>query len=501
MNDEFRGSVILYSTSESDECRMARAELTSLNIPFIDIRLDIFPQCRSEMERFTGSKDVPQIFFNELHIGGLEGLQQLANDEKRLDRLMEMLRTTEPPPSAPPLPKPEAWCDKCENFDYSENQKDADEAVDDETQNDMEYSTLINNMKKANVIRDNLVGTKKLCRNSFKGEDFIRWIMKERKLKRSEAIDLGQKLVLEESKFRRLKNTDGTFDPNRFYEVSETDSIRALNQGPTTSEPLSAEAVNKLLVTLLTPLYREILSNNDRIVNYTCLRNNEHFQQYLAYCTELQRVTITEDTPRDLKIALFLNIYNIMLIHIHYKYGHPSNIWQRRKLMWSTYYLIDKKLYSLQSILNGILRGNRKNYEMLWKPFGKSDHRRKLAVKDPDPSVLFAAGSSSKSTTPIRIYSAENLKEELKEATQNALASDEFLFIDNAKKTVAMSPIFDWYAIDFGLTHDNIVKWILEHMKEGMKRNNLQRLFDTRGYSVDYLDFDWTPNSRKLQGS
>ncbi|VDD87243.1 unnamed protein product [Enterobius vermicularis] len=498
MIDDLKGTIILYSVSDSEECRIARTELTALNIPFIDIPLDIFPQCRTEMEELTGYKTVPQIFFNEICIGGLEGLQQLANDENRLDALMEMVRTTEPPSDAPSLPEPEVSACKSE---YSEDSESMDEqsenSADEATPPNTEYTLLLNNMKKANVIKDNLVGTKKLCRNSFKGEDFIKWIMNEKKLKRSEAIDLGQKLVSQEGKLRKLTNSDGTFDPDRFYEVYEAESAKALNQGPTALDPIDAESVNQILIAVLTPLYEEILSNNNRIVNYACLQSSENFKQYLAYCTELQRVKITEETPEDVKIALFLNIYNIMLIHIHHKFGHPSNIWQRRKLMWNTYYLIDKKLYSLQSILNGILRGNKKSFEMLWKPFGKTDHRRKLTVKNPDPSVLFAITSSSRSTNPIRLYTATNLKNELTEATQNALASEEYLLIDPIKKTVAVSPIFNWYAADFGLTQDNLIQWILAHMKDSTSRTNLKRLSDSKSYNLDYLDYDWTPNVKK----
>jgi hypothetical protein len=46
------------------------------------------------------------------------------------------------------------------------------------------------------------------------------------------------------------------------------------------------------------------------------------------------------------------------------------------KYLYSTYYTIGGHLYSLQSIFNGILRGNRKGLGMLWKPFGEQDLRK-----------------------------------------------------------------------------------------------------------------------------
>lgn len=46
--------------------------------------------------------------------------------------------------------------------------------------------------------------------------------------------------------------------------------------------------------------------------------------------------------------------------------------------LYSTYYTIGSHLYSLQSIFNGILRGNRIGIGMLWKAFGEQDYRKEV---------------------------------------------------------------------------------------------------------------------------
>jgi hypothetical protein len=50
--------------------------------------------------------------------------------------------------------------------------------------------------------------------------------------------------------------------------------------------------------------------------------------------------------------------------------------------LYSTYYTIGGHLYSLQSIFNGLLRGNRKGLGMLWAPFGDQDLRREVRERE-----------------------------------------------------------------------------------------------------------------------
>lgn len=57
----------------------AKNTLQEKGIPYTDISLDKFPQCRDELITKTGKKTVPQIFFNATHIGGNDDLQTLVS--------------------------------------------------------------------------------------------------------------------------------------------------------------------------------------------------------------------------------------------------------------------------------------------------------------------------------------------------------------------------------------------------------------------------------------
>uniref|UniRef100_A0A0M3IHE1 DUF547 domain-containing protein n=1 Tax=Ascaris lumbricoides TaxID=6252 RepID=A0A0M3IHE1_ASCLU len=109
---------------------------------------------------------------------------------------------------------------------------------------------------------------------------------------------------------------------------------------------------------------------------------------------------------------------------------------------YATYYVIGGELYSLQSILNGILRGNRKGVAMLWQPFGPEDRRLNLAIPLLEPLIHFAITSGAKSTNPLRLYTTTVAIE--------FLESKENFSVDLKHRIICISKIFKWYAEDFG---------------------------------------------------
>uniref|UniRef100_A0A914BVC2 DUF547 domain-containing protein n=1 Tax=Acrobeloides nanus TaxID=290746 RepID=A0A914BVC2_9BILA len=129
----------------------------------------------------------------------------------------------------------------------------------------------------------------------------------------------------------------------------------------------------------------------------------------------------------------------MMLVHINYEFGTPATIWHKKKYMLSTYYMIGGHLYSLYSIFNGILRGNRKGIGMLWEPFGKEDRRLPLAIEGGEPLVHFAINNYNTSTAPIRTYSIQ------------------------------------------------ILTWILKVLDEGNLKEKLQGICDSAQYSISFL--------------
>jgi len=71
--------ITIYTTRTCPYCRAAKDLLAKKNLPFKEIPVDGDPEGRELMtQRANGRTTVPQIFFNDEHIGGCDDLQELA---------------------------------------------------------------------------------------------------------------------------------------------------------------------------------------------------------------------------------------------------------------------------------------------------------------------------------------------------------------------------------------------------------------------------------------
>lgn len=83
--------VTMYSTQVCPYCIRAKALLARKGITEVnEIRVDLQPELREEMlARSNGLRTVPQIFINDLHVGGCDDLHALDHEGK-LDPLLDL---------------------------------------------------------------------------------------------------------------------------------------------------------------------------------------------------------------------------------------------------------------------------------------------------------------------------------------------------------------------------------------------------------------------------
>jgi len=81
-------NVVMYTTAWCPYCVRARRLLDAKGVRYTDIRVDAEPERRAEMEaRADGRTSVPQIFIDDLHVGGFDDMAEL-DVEGRLDPLL-----------------------------------------------------------------------------------------------------------------------------------------------------------------------------------------------------------------------------------------------------------------------------------------------------------------------------------------------------------------------------------------------------------------------------
>ncbi|XP_019945757.1 uncharacterized protein [Paralichthys olivaceus] len=97
------GRVTVYSIQGCPHCVQAKATLGRLEVPVCDVDLGRHPELRAAVKELTGRSTVPQIFFNNVHVGGNDDLQKLAPEE--LQRLVSLVKEEPLPADAPPVPE------------------------------------------------------------------------------------------------------------------------------------------------------------------------------------------------------------------------------------------------------------------------------------------------------------------------------------------------------------------------------------------------------------
>ena len=74
-------NILIYTSSLCGFCYRAKSLLKKKNIPFEEIDIDLNYSKRNEMiKKSSGRTSVPQIFFNDRHIGGCDDLYNLEED-------------------------------------------------------------------------------------------------------------------------------------------------------------------------------------------------------------------------------------------------------------------------------------------------------------------------------------------------------------------------------------------------------------------------------------
>lgn len=124
------------------------------------------------------------------------------------------------------------------------------------------------------------------------------------------------------------------------------------------------------------------------VIDGSGFKRSPHFGDLLLFTAKLQRVKVDKMT-RVQQVAFWINVYNILAIHIAIQHGYVGKSKSKRKLLHlKTFYQIEGALYSLDDIMHGILRGNRKNPFTSKVSFKPNDPRRKRVLFDDSASLL-----------------------------------------------------------------------------------------------------------------
>ncbi|XP_047965868.1 uncharacterized protein LOC125210350 [Salvia hispanica] len=446
-------------------------------IPFAlkgEINIDVYPGREKELRERTGGDSVPQLFFNEKLIGGLAALNSLRNGGMLEAKLEEILATKCPDDApAPPV--------------YGFDEEGEVAAMD-------EMAEIVKVVRQRVPIQDRITKMK-FVKNCFSGAELVEELIHQLDCGRKKAVEIGKQLARRH--FIHHVFGDNEFeDGNHFYRFLEHEPFipKCYNfRGVVNdSEPKDVAALSRRLTCIMSAILESYASDDRLHLDYLGISNSEEFRRYINVVEELQRVDLLT-LSHDEKLAFFLNLHNSMAIHAVIRIGHPGGMIDRRPFFSDFMYVIGGHPYSLNSIRNGILRGNRRPPFSLIKPFSKGDKRLELSFDKVNQLIHFGMWNATRGSPSIRFFKCQGIESELKNAAREYFQREDGMQVDLAKRTVYLPRIFKWYSADFGQEKD-IPNWIINYL-DASKTGLLTHLISDGGsVNIAYQDYDWSIN-------
>jgi GH15 family glucan-1,4-alpha-glucosidase len=226
-------------------------------------------------------------------------------------------------------------------------------------------------------------------------------------------------------------------------------------------------------------------------VAYEKMRRSEAYREYLELSYALNRMDLGSLKSREERLAFWINLYNVLVIHGVIELGVRDSIKEVRGFLKRVQYGIGGMLFSPEDIEHGILRGNRRPPLSPLRRFGGGDPRLGHAVKPLEPRVHFALVCASVSCPPVGVYTPEELDRELDIAARTFINAGGVV-LDREAKRVSLSRIFKWYAPDFGDSMAGRLSFLAGFFYDEGEREFLRKNADSLW--VDYQDYDWRLN-------
>ncbi|KAI6646785.1 hypothetical protein LOD99_9184 [Oopsacas minuta] len=521
--NEFKGRVTMYSVLGCTSCAKVKSIITEMGIPFYDVDLAKYTEERKTMFDLTGSRVVPQLFFNDKHIGGYHELKKLLLSGD-FEELLKDILENDPPPNTPTIPeelleapggvegqdKNGCNCgdEECNIFDDSDSEDDTGASHKKEgayhirkrtltSTMDDEYAGIANEIRfQSGIPKNKLTLSLKKYHNSFHGHELVKYLIQRKAKSQEEAIQIGEQLL--RRSFIYHITHERNFEANsNYYAFLDDTNKKALNI-KVGEIPLREQKPAIMLAAeirrVILDIYGEFIVDGGMAVNYAGIAQSPKLQLYIKTAEELQRVVIT-GLSREQTLSFTINVYNALIIHAFAVHGPPTSLLKRYLFYGSACYMISGYYFTLNDLESGILRANRKAVGSLTLPFRKNDPRAQFALKQIEPRIHFALNCGAQSCPPIKTYSAANIYEELTIATQGFLESESGVIVDMAKREIQPSKIFQWYKADFGGSNRSVAEWILENIAPGEKSQNINMLLSSKKYKLRYQNYNWNVNS------
>ncbi|KAL7224008.1 hypothetical protein ACSBR1_025459 [Camellia fascicularis] len=209
---------------------------------------------------------------------------------------------------------------------------------------------------------------------------------------------------------------------------------------------------------------------------------------------------LEEVDPRKMKheekLAFWINIHNVLVMHAFLAYGIPQNNVKRVFVLLKAAYNIGGHIVGADTIQNSIL-GCRMSRPGQWlrlllssrTKFKSGGERQAYAIEHPEPLVHFALCSGSHSDPAVRVYSPKRVFQELE------LAKEEYIratFGIRKDQKILLPKIVESFAKDSGLCPVGVIEMIHQCLPESVTKSIKKCQDGKHRKSIEWVPYSFT---------
>ena len=473
--------------------------MSSRGIPYTDINIEAYPSKRADMISLSNKLTVPQVFFNDEHIGGSEETlsvlkhwdEDIAKDDSvdntPYDRYVREIES-KPDSTDVRLMVPDGPS-AIKKMDFSTSRTLEMFQLGDKKYSTLEFTKLLIDK----MPRDSLTYWGVMYYNCFTGSSGVTALQEMFNLEsRGEALQLG--LRLQRKHYLSHVCKDHPFGDNGFYfRLQPFCSPNVLNSFRVWVDKVDEKPSH--VIQRLSELWSSLESQHltaDGKVDHANIRNDELYWKFEEDICELQKIDLYHMNEKT-RMAFVINLYNLLVKYAFCKVGIPALPTDRSSFFGDVSINVGGSIFSLDDLEHGILRANTRHPYQLTKRFGLIDPRKRLALKSLDPRVHFSLNCGAKSCPPVKRYNAESLDEELRLSTIAFCEDDNNVAIDEENCQLQLNKILFWYMKDFVQSKNELPLKVAGYL-HGEKKEVLNKLIHEGNVDVKFLDYDWSSN-------
>ena len=226
-------------------------------------------------------------------------------------------------------------------------------------------------------------------------------------------------------------------------------------------------------------------------VAYERMAESPAYREYVRLSAGLKAVDPGEFLGREERVAFWINLYNVIVIHAVIALGIRDSVREVVNFFGRVRYRVGGMHFSPDDIEHGILRGNRRPPNSLFRAFNSRDVRLEYSISPMDPRIHFALVCASSSCPPIDLYRPERLEKGLTIAGETFINAGGAV-VDRPRGRVSLSRIFQWYGGDFGRSREEMLRFIAPYLHDRDDRRFLEK--KAGSLEVTYQSYDWRLN-------